>query len=230
MVAPGLAGRWGSGRRLRAGRRAADRIATGRRYTSCGCRPGPAVPGLRCMPAHHHPGNNDHDFYVATGNSGQRESTHHAPYVVAGNTPVLVHNSSCFDPAEVSSGLPEYTGGATSGTGVSADGTVYDVTSGSKAADADLPKIVNDRLRAAGRLPGAANSARASDAEQKFAAIMIRDGIDRANLVINNPVGPCTVTLGCDDVLDTILGDRSLTVHWPDGNGGWASQTYGGAG
>jgi hypothetical protein len=38
------------------------------------------------------------------------------------------------------------------------------------------------------------------------------------------------VTLGCNDVLDTILGDRTLTIHWPDGNGGWVSQTYGGAG
>jgi hypothetical protein len=176
------------------------------------------------------PGNNDHDFYVLTGNPDQPESSHRTHYAVAGNTPVLVHNSSCFDPAEVGAGLPEYTGGATSGTGVSADGTVYDVTSGSKAADSDLLNIVNDRLRAAGRLPGAANSARASDAEQKFAAIMARDGIDRANLVINNPVGPCTVTLGCNDVLDTILGDRTLTIHWPDGNGGWVSQTYGGAG
>ncbi|MBS2545293.1 hypothetical protein KGQ19_00275 [Catenulispora sp. NL8] len=155
----------------------------------------------------------------------------HTYYVVAGATPVLVHNSSsCFNSAEVGAGLPEYAGGATSGTGVAADGTSYDLVSGNKAADSDLLQIVNDRLRAAGRLPGAANSARASDVEQKFAATMIRDGIDNANLVINNPAGPCTVTLGCDDVLGTILGDRTLTVHWPDGNGGWDSQVYGGAG
>jgi len=154
----------------------------------------------------------------------------HTYYVEAGDTPVLVHNSGCFDPAGVGAGLPEYAGGATSGTGVASDGRVYGIVSGNKSADADLLKIVNDRLRAAGSLPGAANSARASDAEQKFAATMIRDGIDNADIVINNPAGPCTVTLGCNDVLSTILGDRTLTVHWPDGNGGWASQTYGGSG
>ncbi|NJP42545.1 RHS repeat-associated core domain-containing protein [Actinacidiphila epipremni] len=154
----------------------------------------------------------------------------HTYYVLAGDTPVLVHNSGCFNPAEMGAALPEYAGGTTSGTGVAANGRVYNIESGNKAADADLLKIVNDRLRAAGRIPGTVTSARASDAEQKFAATMIRDGIDNADLVINNPAGPCTVRLGCDDALGTILGDRQLTVHWPDGSGGWTSQTYGGAG
>ncbi|MFB9832665.1 DddA-like double-stranded DNA deaminase toxin [Actinoallomurus acaciae] len=150
----------------------------------------------------------------------------HTFYVKAGDAPVLVHN--CFDPAEAGAGLPKYTG-PTSGSGVAADGRTYDVVSGNKRGDADLLKIVNGRLRGQGVLPGAANSARASDAEQKFAAIMIRDGIDDANLVINNPTGPCMVRLGCDNVLNTILGpDKTLTVHWPDGSGGWASKKYGG--
>lgn len=173
------------------------------------------------------PGNNDHDFYVLPA----QKSKHDTYQVVSGNTPVLVHNSGgCFDPVAVGSGLPDYAGSVTSGTGVAADGRAYDVVSGNKSADAGLLKIVNNRLRAAGRLPGSANSARASDVEQKFAGIMIRDGIDNADLVVNNPAGPCTVTLGCDDVLDTILGNKSLTVHWPDGNGGWTSKTYGGIG
>ncbi|KQV11412.1 hypothetical protein ASE03_30440 [Kitasatospora sp. Root187] len=153
----------------------------------------------------------------------------HTYYVLAGNTPILVHNSNCFDPAKVGAGLPEYAGGATFGTGVAANGSVYNIVSGNKTADAGLLNIVNDRLRAAGRLPGTVTSARASDAEQKFAATMIRDGINNADIAINNPAGPCTVMLGCDDVLSTILGDRTLTVHWPDGSGGWKSQTYGGA-
>ena len=169
------------------------------------------------------PGNNDHDFYVLLATGSSRQNYH----AVTGNTPVLVHNSGCFDPAEVGARLPSYTGGETSGIGVAAGGRVYDVVSGSKNADADLLETVNNRLRSAGRLPGTARSARASDAEQKFAAIMIRDGIENANLVINNPVGPCTVILGCDDVPDTILGNKTLTVHWPDGDGGWMSHTYG---
>jgi hypothetical protein len=35
--------------------------------------------------------------------------------------------------------------------------------------------------------------------------------------------------LGCNDVLGAILGnEKQLTVHWPDGNGGWESRSYGG--
>ena len=74
----------------------------------------------------------------------------HTYYVEAGNTPVLVHNSGCFDAGTVGAGLPEYAGDATSGTGVAADGTTYDLVSGNKAGDPDLLQIVNDRLRAAG--------------------------------------------------------------------------------
>ncbi|MCX4749212.1 hypothetical protein OG455_27530 [Kitasatospora sp. NBC_01287] len=135
-----------------------------------------------------------------------------------------------FEPAGAAGILPEFAdGGATSGLGVAADGRIYNVVSGNKKADADLIAIVNERLRGQGLLPGVASSSRASDAEQKFAAIMLRDGIKKADIVINNPGGPCMQRLGCDNVLGAILGDKELTVHWPDGNGGWKSQQYGGA-
>ncbi|WP_158101837.1 DddA-like double-stranded DNA deaminase toxin [Streptomyces swartbergensis] len=75
--------------------------------------------------------------------------------------------------------------------------------------------IVNDRLRKAGFLKGAAKSARASDVEQKMAATMIRDGVDKAKLVINNPAGQCAQPLGCHRVLDAILGKRQLTYTGP---------------
>jgi hypothetical protein len=92
-----------------------------------------------------------------------------------------------------------------------------------------LIDIVNQRLQDKGVLPGRATSSRASDAEQKFAAVMLRDKIGKADLYINNPSGPCVQRLGCDDVLSTILGNKKqLTVHWPDGNGGWESRSYGG--
>jgi hypothetical protein len=100
--------------------------------------------------------------------------------------------------------------------------------SGNKKQDEDLLNIVNKVLRDKGRLPGMSTSARASDVEQKFAAVMIRDGIDDADLVINFPTGPCDQRLGCDDVLDDLLGKKNLTVYWPDGNGGYTSKHYGG--
>jgi len=134
-----------------------------------------------------------------------------------------------FDPAAVGSKLPEFIPGRspTSGVGVG-NGRTYDLVSGRKSADADLIDRVNNMLRRAGVLTGG-RSWRASDAEQKFAAIMDRDGIDDAQLVINHPQGPCKVKLGCDNVLNALLGPKKLTVYYPDGNGGWIPRKYGGS-
>ena len=41
------------------------------------------------------PGNNDHDFYVLAGSLNQSGDSHRTYHVVAGDTPVLVHNSNC---------------------------------------------------------------------------------------------------------------------------------------
>jgi hypothetical protein len=41
------------------------------------------------------PGNNDHDFYILPAQTG----SHHAYDVVAGNTPILVHNCGNEDEA-----------------------------------------------------------------------------------------------------------------------------------
>jgi hypothetical protein len=152
----------------------------------------------------------------------------HTYYVGVGGDHVLVHNAGCFDAAKVGSSLPKYAGGSTTGIGQAADGRVYNLVSGNKKQDEDLLNIVNKVLRDKGRLPGMSTSARASDVEQKFAAVMIRDGIDDADLVINFPTGPCDQRLGCDDVLDDLLGKKNLTVYWPDGNGGYTSKHYGG--
>ncbi|MEH0579109.1 RHS repeat-associated core domain-containing protein [Streptomyces sp. B21-108] len=126
--------------------------------------------------------------------------------------------------------LPKFAeNGPTVGVGATSSGHVYRLISGNKKVDAELIDIVNDSLREGGFLKGASRSSRASDVEQKMAALMQRDNIDKAEIVINNPAGPCTQPLGCARVLDTILGKRQLTVHWPDGTGGFEQQTYGGA-
>jgi hypothetical protein len=127
--------------------------------------------------------------------------------------------------------LPEFVKGKSPTTGVGAlpSGHLIRVVSGNKKEDSALIDIVNDRLRKAGFLK-TAKSARASDAEQKMAAVMIRDDIKKADIVINNPAGPCAQPLGCHRVLPAILGERQLTVHWPNGKGGWEKHTYGGAG
>ncbi|WP_280687130.1 MULTISPECIES: ricin-type beta-trefoil lectin domain protein [unclassified Kitasatospora] len=132
-----------------------------------------------------------------------------------------------FDRDAEAAKLPAYAGGATSGRAIAANGKAYDLVSGNQ--DAALIDWVNSTLRQLGILKGVAKSGRAADVEQKFAAIMARDGIARADLVINFPTGPCTVRLGCDDVMDALLGStRTLTVHWRDADGAWHDLTYGG--
>ncbi|WP_406130467.1 hypothetical protein OHQ89_24970 [Streptomyces canus] len=128
--------------------------------------------------------------------------------------------------------LPEFVeGGPTRGIGfTSSSGDDVELISGNKKNDADLIRIVNNKLRSEGLLPGSSTSTRASDVEQKFAATMIRDSAKEGELFINNPEGPCQQRLGCDNVLDALLGDKKLKVNWPDGNGGWTSKSYGGAG
>ncbi|MFF9301509.1 DddA-like double-stranded DNA deaminase toxin, partial [Streptomyces sp. NPDC014764] len=119
----------------------------------------------------------------------------------------------------------------TEGVAATASGRVYRLKSGQKKEDAALIDIVNNRLRQAGYLKGTSTSARASDVEPKAAAVMIRDGLDEATLIINNPAGPCKQPLGCHATLDAILGEKKkLTVHWPNGRGGYNEHTYGGAG
>ncbi|MEV4800426.1 polymorphic toxin-type HINT domain-containing protein [Nonomuraea sp. NPDC049421] len=148
----------------------------------------------------------------------------HTYHVVAGSASVLVHNvddPGCDD-------LPPYVPGrGTSGRGKAADGSrTYDLRSGDKKRDADLISWVNNRLRETGHIKGAYTSWRASDVEQKMVAIMARDGIKKADLEINNPNGPCSIPLGCDRVLDDLLGENELTVRWPGGPPG--GKTYGG--
>jgi hypothetical protein len=152
----------------------------------------------------------------------------HTYYVVAGNTPVLVHNCN-FDRDFEWDNLPAYVeGGPTSGRAVTSDGRSYtDLISGGKRQNADLINWVNQTLRRKGKLEGNATSWRASDVEQKFAAMMARDGIKEADIVINFPSGPCGVKLGCDDVLDALLEDVGiLRVRWKE-NGVWQTNIYG---
>lgn len=108
------------------------------------------------------------------------------------------------------------------------DGRSYpDLQSGDKRLNADLINWVNQKLRAQGKLKGTSTSWRASDVEQKFVAIMARDGIKEADLVINFPTGPCKdAELGCDAVLSSLLdGVGTLRVHWKE-NGVMRVETY----
>lgn len=151
----------------------------------------------------------------------------HTYYVLAGNTPILVHNCLEFDPKSIGKNLPRFDGGQTMGHYMDKDGSILELASGRDPGHKWLIDAVNKRLK--DKLGHTYNSDRADHVEQKFAGLMLENGIDRAEIVINNPAGPCVDIggLGCDQVLNVLLGNKSLTVHWPDGKGGFESHTYG---
>ncbi|WP_368855101.1 DddA-like double-stranded DNA deaminase toxin [Streptomyces sp. JV178] len=102
--------------------------------------------------------------------------------------------------------LPKFAeGGATVGVGATSTGHVYHLVSGNKKADAELIGIVNETLRNQGVLKGTVKSSRASDVEQKMAGLMIRDNVNKAEIVINNPAGPCSQPLGCHQTLNAMI-------------------------
>lgn len=132
---------------------------------------------------------------------------------------VLVHNDNgCFNPAAKAEGLPKWeqggtTYGSASGRTASGDAVDYDLLwSSDKVNHSSLIDDVNDKV---GVLRGSSRSSRASDLKQKnFAALMNREGIVEADVVINNPHGPCRQPLGCDQIfLDFFILDpgRGLT-------------------
>ncbi|MGA5408746.1 polymorphic toxin-type HINT domain-containing protein [Streptomyces lavendulocolor] len=150
----------------------------------------------------------------------------HTYYVLAGTTPVLVHNCFEFDPDVVGNGLPVWNkGDRTKGRFTDSEGKIYEMESGRPPEDRRLLDIVNERLQSQGFKGKAGN---ADHVELKFAALMWEKGIDEAKIVINYPTGTCRDPLGCDHLLNAVLGNKTLTVYWPDENGGYtSSHTYG---
>lgn len=110
----------------------------------------------------------------------------------------------------------------THGRAVDRRGREYELRSGDKRRDAALIDAAHERLRQRGLLGPHTRSAATADVEQKFATRMRLEGIDEADLVINNPNGPCPSRLGCQQTLPIHLdpGQR-LTVHWRDKGGNW---------
>ncbi|MFB7618903.1 polymorphic toxin-type HINT domain-containing protein [Kitasatospora sp. NPDC056181] len=156
----------------------------------------------------------------------------HTYYVLAGPTPVLVHNIDCFDPLDLATSfeLPVFEK-TTYGVAQFNGGSPFKMWSGDRVNSMDLMRKVSDKLREAGILKGESSiSGQADHVEQKLAAMMMDDAsIVEAEVVINNPNGPCITDpyLGCDAVLNLLVGDKSFKVHWPDGKGGFKDQAFG---
>lgn len=158
----------------------------------------------------------------------------HTYFVVAGNTPLLVHNDSCRDGILAKLPARPTNSGPTAGIAVTSDGVELPMVDSSKSGDPSYPALarrVSDRLRQWNLLQGAAVSARAYDVEQTVAAMMLNEdgttAIKSVDLVINNSAGPCMVDLGCNMALPYILNDdQTIFLHWKDAAGNWRTEPY----
>lgn len=124
--------------------------------------------------------------------------------------------------------LPERPGnqGTTSGWGIDSNGNTMFLDS-TYATGKNFTIMARQRLAAAGVRFGG-TSERATHPEQEYAAYLQANGLN-GTFVINNVTGPCEARLGCNQVLNTILGSSKLTIYSPKPGGGWNFFNYGGA-
>lgn len=150
----------------------------------------------------------------------------HTFYVMAGHTPVLVHNRSCpawigwvlkaLNGRKITTGiLFEFEANPTGNTsplvlrGATASGTDETTTA------------INDFLKASPNMPAlppnTALYTAANHADTKLAWWMRQNpNIKRATMVINNVDGPCSTDLGCVKAMRAILyRDQSIEVFFP---------------
>ncbi|MFJ5123150.1 DddA-like double-stranded DNA deaminase toxin [Kitasatospora sp. NPDC088548] len=137
----------------------------------------------------------------------------HTYYVLAGTTPVLVHN--CGEPYdEVAAGLGSHitTGQVVDAAGTKIGAPVMSGETGSwrEIADflADSPNITN---------PRSGPHAAATHVEAKIAwAMRGRPEVTSADVVINNPKGVCPVPFGCTAAVPAILrSGQTMRVFYP---------------
>ncbi|MFB7950157.1 polymorphic toxin-type HINT domain-containing protein [Kitasatospora phosalacinea] len=151
----------------------------------------------------------------------------HTYYVLAGNSPVLVHNENgdACDLNALRGKLPkrDRDNDPTAGIAINEFGKAARVVTSANSDLANMRVRVQERLRQWGFI---SSTMRSSDVEQKIAASMLNaDGTTRAGcqhvrLLINNAKGACDEALGCDMVLPFLLNKgQSLTVHFWDQNG-----------
>ncbi len=113
--------------------------------------------------------------------------------------------------------LPKRSGKKTNGL-LLVNGSEIELTSGRSGASSKMP--VDS--------PGMTSDMAIRDHVEAHAAAEMRlRGATSADLWINNATGPCGGPRGCDSNLAHMLPENStLTVHYPDGNGGWSQKTY----
>ncbi|MQY40934.1 hypothetical protein SRB17_89680 [Streptomyces sp. RB17] len=144
----------------------------------------------------------------------------HTYYVLAGTTPVLVHNT-CGDPIEAIESVADGLSGKKITTGQVIDDTGAKVgptvSSGEEGSWADIASF----LESSGlQHPPTGEFPAASHVEAKIAWAMRNRGIQRATIVINKKEGVCAGPYSCSAAVPAILPAGSSLTVWYRGTSG----------
>ncbi|MER6169589.1 DddA-like double-stranded DNA deaminase toxin [Streptomyces violaceorubidus] len=173
-----------------------------------------------------------HVQVTAVSHYTKRQRTHdltiddiHAYYVLAGATPVLVHNCNPLD------GIADELAGSKVTTGQVVDDAGNKVGAPVSSGENGSFTQVRDALKKSGVPHDAAGGfAAASHVETKIALAMRSNGVQRATVVINNSDGVCSGPYSCMTGVSAILPrGSSLTSVWRTEEG-WHGVTMLGGG
>ncbi|MFE0733103.1 DddA-like double-stranded DNA deaminase toxin [Streptomyces antibioticus] len=190
------------------------------------------VPTAKLAPGHalNTPTNEHVRVVSVTARPGDRHmynltvSNLHTYYVLAGATPVLVHNCSPLD------GVADELAGSKITTGQVVDDAGNKVGAPVSSGENGSFVQVKDALRKSGVPHDAAGGfAAASHVETKIALAMRSNGVQRATVVINNSDGVCSGPYSCMTGVSAILPrGSSLTSVWRTEEGWYGVTMLGG--
>ncbi|WP_460304502.1 RICIN domain-containing protein [Actinocorallia aurea] len=155
-------------------------------------------------------------------------ATNHTYYVLAGNTPVLVHNCG---PGDAFDGVADDLAGSKVTTGQVVDDAGNKIGGPVSSGEHGSFPAVRDAIQESGLPHDPTGSfAAASHVETKIALAMRNNGVTRATAVINNPAGVCPGPYSCSTAVPSILpSGSSLTIWWRNSDG-WNGLTLLGRG
>ncbi|WP_269432061.1 DddA-like double-stranded DNA deaminase toxin, partial [Saccharothrix sp. ST-888] len=138
----------------------------------------------------------------------------HTYYVLAGATPVLVHNCDTEFAGNAMSGLPSK---VTSGRIFDAGGN--DISAGISSGSDGTTAAIDDFLKGSPSIsnPRVGPHPAATHVETKYAWWMRQNGVTDADVVINNPKGVCPFPFGCQAAVPAILPRGSTMRVWYPG-------------
>ncbi|WP_245563554.1 DddA-like double-stranded DNA deaminase toxin [Longispora albida] len=145
-------------------------------------------------------------------------ATIHTYYVMAGGTPVLVHNTGGCTPSAAAAAISNLRGKITSGQMLDSEGKPIGagVSSGRDESSAKINEFLSQQPDVAMPPRGAQHPA-ADHVEVKFAMWMRENGVTDADVIINNPRGVCGGPYSCQVAVPAILPKGATMRVWYPG-------------